>query len=167
MPRRAPIFAVEVEEDGGVLKKRKFRSRAHANPLADPHFEYPVDREYAARDDMPLCWRQFRLAPPHVHPIAAHSARAPLLCPMALLPSPLTHSIPPSLPRAAQSVDWSMVYPAHCDKDGGKMKRPIDFADIGCGFGGLLMELGKNFPDKISIGIEIREKVSSYVDQVG
>jgi tRNA (guanine-N7-)-methyltransferase len=60
-----------------------------------------------------------------------------------------------------------MVYPAHCDKDGGKMKRPIDFADIGCGFGGLLMELGKNFPDKISIGIEIREKVSSYVDQVG
>jgi hypothetical protein len=36
--------AVEVvdEEDGGVLKKRKFRSRAHANPLADPQFEYPV-----------------------------------------------------------------------------------------------------------------------------
>lgn len=40
-----PQFSVEVEEDGGVLKKRKFRSRAHANPLADPHFEYPVDRE--------------------------------------------------------------------------------------------------------------------------
>jgi hypothetical protein len=37
-------FTVEVadEEDGGVLRKRKFRSRAHANPLADPQFEYPV-----------------------------------------------------------------------------------------------------------------------------
>lgn len=59
-----------------------------------------------------------------------------------------------------------MVYPAHCSKEGGKMTRSIDFADIGCGFGGLLFELGKNFPEKISIGIEIREKVSSYVDQV-
>ena len=44
---RARVFfwcAVEVmdEEDGGALKKRKFRSRAHANPLADPQFEYPV-----------------------------------------------------------------------------------------------------------------------------
>ena len=102
-------FIVEVEEDGGVLRKRKFRSRAHANPLADPQFEYPVDPD---------------------------------------------------------SVDWSQVYPAYCKADGGKMDRPIDFADIGCGFGGLLMELGKKFPDKVSIGIEIREKVSSYVDQV-
>jgi hypothetical protein len=36
--------AVEVpdEEEGGALRKRKFRSRAHANPLADPQFEYPV-----------------------------------------------------------------------------------------------------------------------------
>lgn len=45
------------------------------------------------------------------------------------------------------------------------MTRPIDFADIGCGFGGLLIQLGEKFADKISIGIEIREKVASYVDQ--
>uniref|UniRef100_A0A6T8JI12 tRNA (guanine-N(7)-)-methyltransferase n=1 Tax=Hemiselmis andersenii TaxID=464988 RepID=A0A6T8JI12_HEMAN len=101
-------FSVEVEEDGGVLRKRKFRSRAHANPLADPQFEYPVD---------------------------------------------------------PNSVDWSQVYQEYCKTEGGKMDRPIDFADIGCGFGGLLLQLGKKFPDKVSIGIEIREKVSSYVDQ--
>eukprot|EP00960_Hanusia_phi_P009048 260909-Hanusia_phi.AAC.3 len=38
-------LAVEVEDDTGGVKKRKFRSRAHANPLADPQFEYPVSRE--------------------------------------------------------------------------------------------------------------------------
>jgi len=98
-----------VDEDGGALKKRKFRSRAHANPLADPQFEYPVS---------PMC------------------------------------------------VDWSVLYPAHCGTgDDKEMQRPVDFADIGCGFGGLLVQLGDKFPNKISIGIEIREKVASYVDQ--
>ncbi len=46
--------------------------------------------------------------------------------------------------RAADAVDWSQVYPQHC-RDG-KLEAPIDYADVGCGFGGLLMELGKNFP---------------------
>ena len=69
------------------------------------------------------------------------------------------------LVTVADSVDWSLVYESYC-KDGGKMDRCIDFADVGCGFGGLLIELGRNYPDKVSIGIEIREKVSSYVDQV-
>ena len=42
--RLIEFLAVEVadDEDGGALRKRKFRSRAHANPLADPQFEYPV-----------------------------------------------------------------------------------------------------------------------------
>jgi hypothetical protein len=41
------MFTVEVEEQEGSLRKRKFRSRAHANPLADPQFEYPVNRKYS------------------------------------------------------------------------------------------------------------------------
>ena len=40
-------------------------------------------------------------------------------------------------------VDWSVLFPAHCQAsdDGKGMSRPIDFADIGCGFGGLLVQL--------------------------
>jgi len=39
-------------------------------------------------------------------------------------------------------VDWSVLYPAHCQEGGDKeMTRPVDFADIGCGFGGLLVQL--------------------------
>jgi hypothetical protein len=47
VPQFACVYAVEVaDEENGVLRKRKFRSRAHANPLADPAFEYPVSREF-------------------------------------------------------------------------------------------------------------------------
>eukprot|EP00290_Baffinella_frigidus_P011845 CAMPEP_0180143858 /NCGR_PEP_ID=MMETSP0986-20121125/16531_1 /TAXON_ID=697907 /ORGANISM="non described non described, Strain CCMP2293" /LENGTH=266 /DNA_ID=CAMNT_0022087537 /DNA_START=40 /DNA_END=840 /DNA_ORIENTATION=- len=102
-------FTVEEEagDDSGTLRKRKFRSRAHANPLADPQFEYPVD---------------------------------------------------------PASVDWTACYPALCDAATGVLPKPVDFADVGCGFGGLLIKLGEHFPEEISVGIEIREKVSSYVD---
>ena len=65
---------------------------------------------------------------------------------------------------AAGSVDWSACYPALCDPSTGQLPHPVDFADVGCGFGGLLIKLGENYPDEISVGIEIREKVSSYVD---
>lgn len=41
----------------------------------------------------------------------------------------------------------------------------VRFADVGCGFGGMLIELGRNFPDVLSVGMEIRDKVSKYVHE--
>ena len=35
--------------------------------------------------------------------------------------------------------------------------------DIGCGYGGLLFELSKEFPDKLILGMEIRDKVTNFV----
>ena len=37
------------------------------------------------------------------------------------------------------------------------------FADVGCGFGGLLVRMSPLFPDKLMLGMEIRDKVSEYV----
>ena len=37
------------------------------------------------------------------------------------------------------------------------------FADVGCGFGGLLVRMSPMFPDKLMLGMEIRDKVSEYV----
>ena len=37
------------------------------------------------------------------------------------------------------------------------------FADVGCGYGGLLVQLSPMFPDKLMLGLEIRVKVSDYV----
>ena len=39
----------------------------------------------------------------------------------------------------------------------------LRFADVGCGYGGLLVQLSPMFPDKLMLGLEIRVKVSDYV----
>jgi tRNA (guanine-N7-)-methyltransferase len=54
-------------------------------------------------------------------------------------------------------MDWSIYYPNYSENN------KIRFADIGCGYGGLLIKLGEMFPDKLSVGMEIRVKVSDYV----
>lgn len=43
--------------------------------------------------------------------------------------------------------------------------RKVEFADIGCGFGGLLISLATLFPDKLMIGMELRDKVTEYVKE--
>lgn len=58
-------------------------------------------------------------------------------------------------PRAPQYMDWSTLYPLS--------NKPPDFADIGCGYGGLCVTLSPMFPDTNIIGMEIRVKVSDYV----
>ncbi|KAG9448689.1 hypothetical protein H6P81_008654 [Aristolochia fimbriata] len=46
-----------------------------------------------------------------------------------------------------------------------KTQPKIQFADVGCGFGGLLVSLSTLFPDTLMIGMEIRDKVSEYVKE--
>jgi len=59
-------------------------------------------------------------------------------------------------PSHPKQFDWKELYP-----DIGENK--VEFADIGCGYGGFLVTLGELFPDKFAIGMEIRVKVSDYV----
>ncbi|KAJ9106418.1 hypothetical protein QFC21_001564 [Naganishia friedmannii] len=40
----------------------------------------------------------------------------------------------------------------------------VEFADVGCGFGGLLTSLSPQFPDTLMLGMEIRMSVTAYVD---
>uniref|UniRef100_A0A8D2ZRL9 tRNA (guanine-N(7)-)-methyltransferase n=1 Tax=Scophthalmus maximus TaxID=52904 RepID=A0A8D2ZRL9_SCOMX len=125
-------------------QKRYYRQRAHSNPMAYHSFDYPV-------------------------------------CP--------------------EEMDWSSLYPEPPEKETPR----VEFADIGCGYGGLLgshvtdlisvcssqfcstlsshplhsclmflfflccmfyflsVELSPLFPDKLILGLEIRVKVSDYV----
>merc|ERR1719195_594176 len=53
------------------------------------------------------------------------------------------------------------VAPALCGGDGPR----VSFLDVGCGYGGLLIALGPKFPDKLMLGLEIREQVTNYVGQ--
>ncbi|XP_037050272.1 tRNA (guanine-N(7)-)-methyltransferase [Bradysia coprophila] len=59
-------------------------------------------------------------------------------------------------PSHPSQFDWKALYP-----NIGESK--VEFADIGCGYGGFLVTLGELFPDKYAIGMEIRVKVSDYV----
>ena len=43
------------------------------------------------------------------------------------------------------------------------MVREPDFVDIGCGFGGLTVDLARDYPDKCILGMELRTQVSQYV----
>eukprot|EP00042_Codosiga_hollandica_P045051 m.452048 g.452048 ORF g.452048 m.452048 type:complete len:257 (-) comp56925_c0_seq4:1111-1881(-) len=69
-------------------------------------------------------------------------------------------------PVAPSTAKWSELYPAHFSEE---TEAPLTehaavrFLDVGCGYGGLLVELGSMFPDHLSLGMEIRVKVSDYV----
>ncbi|DBA80136.1 TPA: hypothetical protein ACH3X2_007612 [Trebouxia sp. C0005] len=47
--------------------------------------------------------------------------------------------------------------------DNGQCDLQVRFADVGCGFGGLLVRLSPLYPDKLMVGMEIRDKVTNYV----
>ncbi|XP_065827437.1 tRNA (guanine-N(7)-)-methyltransferase-like [Oscarella lobularis] len=97
-------------------QKKYYRQRAHANPIADHLFDYPV------RPD---------------------------------------------------EMDWSKLYPSvfespsepNDSESTSKRSKPpsVEFVDVGCGYGGLLVELSALFPHTLMLGLEIRVKVSDYV----
>ncbi|CAL5228892.1 g12108 [Coccomyxa viridis] len=89
------------------------------------------------------------------------------------------------VPAHPDDYDWSRHYPAFFSRDapegtGSQQQEPEDpsetgtpsaqqqqaavrFADVGCGFGGLLVKLAPLYPDTLMLGMELRDKVSEYV----
>ncbi|XP_031836805.1 tRNA (guanine-N(7)-)-methyltransferase [Nomia melanderi] len=72
-------------------------------------------------------------------------------------------------PVNPDAMNWSALYPHYfsnnevkSDENNAQRKR-VEFADIGCGYGGLLVTLSPMFPDNLILGMEIRVKVSDYV----
>ncbi|KAG7218485.1 hypothetical protein INR49_009362 [Caranx melampygus] len=68
-------------------------------------------------------------------------------------------------PVCPEEMDWSKLYPHFFTGEQRETETAprVEFADIGCGYGGLLVELSPLFPDKLMLGLEIRVKVSDYV----
>ena len=87
------------------------------------------------------------------------------------------------VPLTPKHVNWSAHYPAwfqqqqqqqqqeqpgdqqhdssHQDQD--KVAKEVEHLDVGCGFGGFLIKLAELYPDKLSLGLELRDKVTEYV----
>ncbi|KAG0722488.1 tRNA (guanine-N(7)-)-methyltransferase [Chionoecetes opilio] len=63
-------------------------------------------------------------------------------------------------PICPSEMDWNALYPTHWQEGSDKK---VEFADIGCGYGGLLVSLAQLFPETLMLGMEIRVKVSDFV----
>ncbi|XP_046385623.1 tRNA (guanine-N(7)-)-methyltransferase isoform X2 [Ischnura elegans] len=66
-------------------------------------------------------------------------------------------------PPSPRLMDWSKLYPKHYPPEDpyavqGKTKM-VEFADIGCGYGGLLVTLSDKYPETLMLGMEIRVKL--------
>lgn len=72
-------------------------------------------------------------------------------------------------PLKPELMNWSPYYPKYFSKDNDNEntednpKKYVEFADIGCGYGGLLVTLSPMFPNNLILGLEIRVKVLDYV----
>ena len=68
-------------------------------------------------------------------------------------------------PTKPSDVDWRTHFPELYKRaEENNLPPPkVDFLDIGCGFGGMTICLAEEFPDKVTVGMEIRSKVSQYV----
>lgn len=67
-------------------------------------------------------------------------------------------------PASPQNMDWSKLYPYYKDAENGQMTKKVTIADIGCGFGGLMIDLSPAFPEDLILGMEIRVQVTNYVE---
>ncbi|KAI3396216.1 hypothetical protein diail_354 [Diaporthe ilicicola] len=89
-------------------------------------------------------------------------------------------------PASPDLMDWSSMYPAYVEEgqdndatevvmqQGGqtvravikpkRLTKDVEVADVGCGFGGLLVALSTVMPDTLCLGLEIRAQVTDYVE---
>lgn len=92
-------------------------------------------------------------------------------------------------PIKPDDVDWSELFPFYFKKsneldqnvyrldktnndlndnvntESNNENKQVEFIDIGCGYGGLLIKLAELYPEKLTLGMEIRVKVSHYVQE--
>ncbi|KAL8863036.1 MAG: hypothetical protein Q9178_000409 [Gyalolechia marmorata] len=79
-------------------------------------------------------------------------------------------------PASPDLMDWTSYYPAYITPNTGpeepndhqetrikQLSKDITVADIGCGFGGLLVALAPKLSDELLIGMEIRTQVTEFV----
>ncbi|KAG7194616.1 tRNA (guanine-N(7)-)-methyltransferase (tRNA(m7G46)-methyltransferase) [Scheffersomyces spartinae] len=67
-------------------------------------------------------------------------------------------------PTSPDSMEWKNMYPGFYDKERDEMTSQVEIADIGCGYGGLMIKLAPEFPQQLILGMEIRVQVTQYVE---
>lgn len=69
------------------------------------------------------------------------------------------------IPTNPSEMDWSPFYPHFFQEEGQDAFPGVQFLDVGCAYGGGVVCMSQEFPDKIILGVEIRMKVAQYALQ--
>ncbi|KAJ1816186.1 tRNA (guanine-N(7)-)-methyltransferase (tRNA(m7G46)-methyltransferase) [Coemansia sp. RSA 2599] len=137
--------AKEAQNGPKLPQKRYFRQRAHVNIFNDIPLEYPVHP--SEEDWSKLYPAYFRSTDGGQEEQAAVETKRPM--------SPT--SADDQVPQAKRG-------PGNSDMSADKMAQ-VEFADIGCGYGGLLVALAPLYPNTLMVGMEIRTKVVDYLQR--
>ena len=81
--------------------------------------------------------------------------------------NPLSDGFFVDLPDSPGDMDWGSLFPvaAAAAQEKGLPPPSPTVADVGCGFGGLLISLAPLLPSSLMVGIELRDSVCDYVRQ--
>jgi len=68
-------------------------------------------------------------------------------------------------PASPEDMDWSPYFEEFFQKHESdqNVSKNVEFLDIGCGYGGLLITLSSLYPETLMLGMEIRVKVADFV----
>ncbi|KAM6307932.1 tRNA (guanine-N(7)-)-methyltransferase [Podargus strigoides] len=70
-------------------------------------------------------------------------------------------------PARPQDMDWASLFPSFFPPAAPPTQPPprVEFVDVGCGYGGLLVALSPLFPRTLMLGLELRVKVAAFAGQ--
>lgn len=68
-------------------------------------------------------------------------------------------------PSSPKTIFWEDFYSVLKDNPESVGATHPTILDIGCGYGGLMFELSKIYPKELILGLEIRDKVTEYVER--
>ncbi|CAI5530031.1 unnamed protein product, partial [Closterium sp. Naga37s-1] len=163
-------------------QKRFYRARAHSNPLSDnlfpatPTLHPPLSPLLPPA--RPLALTCSPVCPAEVDWSAHFPAFFPPTAAVAQPPAAADGAAAAAAGRAAegevglsaardgaaqQQHTTASTAPTSSNSTPGPGQPMVRFADVGCGFGGLLVKLSPMFPDTLMVGFELRDKVSEYV----
>ncbi|KAJ2603773.1 tRNA (guanine-N(7)-)-methyltransferase (tRNA(m7G46)-methyltransferase) [Coemansia sp. RSA 1722] len=147
-------MAGEAKSDGSqsgpkLPQKRFFRQRAHVNIFNDIPLEYPV--RPSEEDWSKLYPAYFRPMEDSQTEQAVTEAKRPM--------SPM--GTDDQVPQAKRGPG---IAGSDSEISADKLAQ-VEFADIGCGYGGLLVALAPLYPNKLMVGMEIRTKVVDYLQR--
>lgn len=137
-------------------QKRFYRARAHSNPFSDSQFPIPIcpDAFDWAEYFPDFCKNEVENKNNHGSLVVSDGQGN------ETAGSSEGIAIETTRENQADGATASGIEQTNVDE---KEEPLVRFADVGCGFGGLLVKLSPLFPDTFMVGMELRDKVSEYV----